>query len=511
MTEREFAIDVVRRLQAANYVALWAGGCVRDEMLGLVPTDYDVATDALPDEVRPLFRRTVAVGASFGVIQVLGPRRANGLPLSVEVATFRTDLGYSDGRRPDAVVYSSPEDDARRRDFTINGMFFDPLEDRLIDYVGGQEDLDAHILRAIGDPATRFSEDKLRLLRAVRFATRFDLAIEPATRQALIAMAPQIVVVSAERIANELQRVLVYPARARGVRLLDEVGLVEPLLPELLEMKGLPYGPPGAVNGDVWDHELKVLELLGPSPSFVLAFAALLHDVGKRRALGRTPDRYTFHGHEHISCRMASDLCVRLKLSNSERERIEWLVENHQKLADARRMRTSKLKQILAHEGIAELLELHRADALASGRSTDHVAYCEQLLREWSQADLNPPAVLSGHDLMRMGLEPGPLFKGLLAAVRDAQLDGAVSTRKQALELVTRLLTEWGFKPVDAKAPPPLLSGPELVAMGLQPGPLFKRLLDEVEAARITGTVTTADDARGVVERLMKEMQEDEQ
>lgn len=448
MTEREFAIDVVRRLREAGYQALWAGGCVRDELLGLTPKDYDVATSARPEEVRRLFRRTVAVGMSFGVVEVLGPRTPDG-PLRVQVATFRSDVSYSDGRHPDAVVFSSPEEDALRRDFTINGMFFDPLAGQLIDFVGGQVDLQNRVLRAIGDPAARFAEDKLRLLRAVRFATRFDLTIEPATASAIQAMAGQIVAepaVSAERIADELRKLLVYPRRARGVQLLDEVGLVSPLLPELLEMKGLPQGPPDAPTGDLWGHVLRVLEMLGPTPSFPLAFAALLHDVGKRRTVGRTPDRYTFYCHEHVGRRLAGEICLRLKLSNVERERIEWLVEKHQFLCDARHMRPSKLKTTLAHPGIQELLALHRADALASGRDVDHVEFCEQLLRQWSEADLNPPPLLTGNDLMARGLEPGPDFKRLLDAVREAQLDGTVTAVEQAWTLVERLLAEGGEK-----------------------------------------------------------------
>jgi poly(A) polymerase len=450
MTEREFAIDVVRRLHSASYQALWAGGCVRDELLGLLPKDYDVATDARPEQVQRLFRHTVGVGKEFGVVKVLGPRTDAGW-LEVEVATFRSDVSYTDGRHPDRVVFSSPREDALRRDFTINGMFFDPLKNELIDYVGGQEDLRRRVLRAIGDPATRFREDKLRMLRAVRIATRFDLTIDPATAAAIRAMAaeitrppPQPAGVSAERIAEELRKLLVYPQRARGVRLLDELGLVAPLLPELLEMKGVPQGPPSAPTGDLWEHVLRVLELLGPDVSFPLAFAALLHDVGKRRTMGRGPDRWTFHYHEHVGRRMASEVCLRLKLSNAERERVEWLVEKHQYLCDARQMRTSKLKPVLAHPGIRELLALHRADAQASGRSTDHVAYCEALLREWSAEDLDPPPLITGHDLQRLGIPPGPLYKRLLDTVRDAQLDGTVRTPQEALELVKRLLKEGG-------------------------------------------------------------------
>jgi poly(A) polymerase len=440
MTEREFAVDVVRQLRAAGFEALWAGGCVRDELLGLVPKDYDIASSARPEEVRRLFRRTVAVGMAFGVVEVLGPRQ-DGKPLRVQVATFRSDVSYSDGRHPDRVVYSTAREDALRRDFTINGMFFDPLEGRLLDYVGGQDDLRARLLRAIGDPATRFEEDKLRMLRAVRLATRFELGIDPATAAAVRAMAPQIGVVSAERIAEELRQLLVHPRRTRGLNLLDDLGLVTPILPELLPMKGLPQGPPAAPTGDLWEHTLAVLDRL-EAPSFPLALAALLHDIGKPRTVGRTPDRYTFYYHEHVGRRIAGEICERLRLANVERERVEWLVERHQFLADVRQMRTSKLKTILAHPGIRELLALHRADALASGRSLDHVEYCEYLLREWSEADLNPPPLLTGHDLTRRGLQPGPLFKRLLDAVREAQLEGTVTTPRQAMELVDRLLAE---------------------------------------------------------------------
>ncbi|HEV3116365.1 MAG TPA: CCA tRNA nucleotidyltransferase [Gemmataceae bacterium] len=441
MTEREFAVDVVNRLRGAGYEALWAGGCVRDELLGLVPDDYDIATNARPEEVMKLFRRTVAVGASFGVVQVLGPASEQGR-LTVEVATFRSDAGYSDGRHPDAVIFSSAQEDALRRDFTINGMFFDPIDNRLIDYVGGREDLGNKILRAIGDPAVRFAEDKLRMLRAVRLATRFALKIEGKTAEAIQAMAAQITVVSAERIAEELRKLLVHPQRARGVNLLHDLGLAAAIVPELLPMKGLPQGPPQAPTGDLWDHVMRVLELAGPQVSFPLAFAALLHDVGKPRMVGRTPDRYTFYGHEHVGRRMSEDIAARLKLSNVERERLSWLVEKHQFLCEARHMRLSKLKQTLVHPGIAELLALHRADAMASGRSTDHVEYCEELLARWTAADLDPAPLATGDDLVALGLEPGPNFKRLLDAVREAQLEGTIRTKAQALELIRRMLEE---------------------------------------------------------------------
>jgi poly(A) polymerase len=451
--ERDFAVEVVRRLRGADYEALWAGGCVRDELLSLTPKDYDVATSAHPEQVRRLFRRTFAVGASFGVIEVLGPRTGQGF-LRVQVATFRSDVSYSDGRHPDAVVYSSPREDALRRDFTINGMFFDPIEERLIDFVGGRADLEARVLRAIGEPGQRFSEDKLRMLRAVRLAARFELHIDPATAAAIRSMAPQIGVVSAERIAEELRKLLVDPHRARGMRLFMDLGLAEAVLPELVPMRGLPQGAPpagasalpapglpGQAATDLWEHVLQVLEHLGPAPSFPLALAALLHDVGKPRTVGRTPDRYTFYYHEHVGKRLTGEIALRLRLSNDERERAEWLVEKHQILGDAPQMRPSKLKPLLAHPGIRELLALHRADALASGRDTAHVEYCERLLGEW---DLNPPPLITGADLIAMAIPQGPIYKRLLDAVREAQLEGTVTTREEALALVQRLLQEPG-------------------------------------------------------------------
>jgi poly(A) polymerase len=458
--ERDFATDVVRRLRQAGHEALWAGGCVRDQLLSLVPKDYDVATSARPEEVRRLFRRTIAVGASFGVVEVLGPRTPEG-PLKIQVATFRTDVydDGGDGRHPGHVVYATAREDAERRDFTINGMFFDPLDDRLIDYVGGQADLRAGILRAIGEPRQRFDEDKLRMLRGVRLAARFGFILEPGTAAAIREQAPSLAVISAERIADELRKLLVTRRRAEGMAQFMDLGLAAVVLPELLPMRGLLYGPPrpeaalpppgqsgAAEGGDLWGHVLRVLDLLGEGPSFPLALAALLHDVGKPRTVARMPDRYTYHGHEHVGRRLAGEICLRLRLSNDERERVEWLVEKHQLLCEVRQMRTSTLKPLLAHAGIRELLALHRADALASGRSVEHVEYCERLLSEWTADDLTPAPLLTGHDLTRLGLEPGPVFKKLLDAVREGQLDGAIRTTQEARALVERLLKEWREK-----------------------------------------------------------------
>lgn len=407
MTERGFAIDVVRALQQAGFRALWAGGCVRDELLGLHPQDYDVATDARPEQVIQLFRRSIAVGASFGVIEVVGPRGPHHKHLTVEVATFRSDGTYSDGRRPDSVVFSSPEEDAQRRDFTINGMFFDPLTDQLHDFVGGRADLEAKVLRAIGDPAKRFAEDKLRMLRAVRIAARFELEVEPDTLSAARQQAADIRVVSAERIAEELRKMLTHPHRARGVKLLREFELVEPILPQLA---------PAATQ---WDHLVRVMELLEsptwPTPmavSFPLAFAALLHKTGKENA---------------------AQIANRLKLSTDEKTQLVWLVEKHQFLADASTMRASALKPILSHPGIGELLALHRADALASGHNLEHIEFCERVLRETPPEVLNPPPALTGEDLIALGLKPGPDFKRWLDAVRVEQLEGRVKTKEGAV------------------------------------------------------------------------------
>jgi poly(A) polymerase len=411
MTERVFAIAVVKTLQDAGHQALWAGGCVRDELLGLVPKDYDIATDARPEQVRQLFKRTLAIGASFGVVEVLGPRQ-EGQVLKVQVATFRSDGTYSDGRRPDQVVFSSACEDALRRDFTINGMFFDPVLGELKDYVNGQADLHARILRAIGDPVLRFQEDKLRLLRAVRMATRFELTIDPATAQAIETLAPQLPVVSAERIAEELRQLLVHPRRSRGLNLLMELGLAAIVLPELQRLKA----------AERWQHVLNVLDYLGPNPSFPLAMAALLLDFGEAKR------------------DIAEDIASRLKLSNAEHNRISWLLQNYRALAVPRALRLSKLKTLLSQPGIHELLALERVGALANCMDIDHVEYCKRLLETWSPHEMQPPPLINGEDLKALGLTPGPLFKRILDRVYEAQLDGDITTCEEALELARKLI-----------------------------------------------------------------------
>ena len=436
---RAFATEVVRRLRQKGFQALWAGGCVRDLILRLPPTDFDVATDATPEQVMRIFRKTVPVGASFGVVRVRESEDHE-----VEVATFRSDGAYIDGRHPESVVFSSPELDAARRDFTINGMFLDPFSDEVIDFVGGRADLDARVLRAIGDPWERFREDKLRLLRAVRFAARFRLRIDPSTRAAITAMAPQIAVVAAERVAQELRRMLVHETRSKAVDLMLDLGLAATVLPPLVPMKGVFQGKPVQPEGDLWDHVLLVLDLLPPEPSFPLAFAALLHDVGKPATKSIHSGRLSFHNHEKEGRKIADEVCRRLRLSNVERERITWLVEYHQYLGEAKRLREAKLKRILAMPGIDELLALHRADALASFGECTQVDYCRYYLEAQPGGPINPPPLVTGHDLVRHGLNPGSHFATLLEQIREAQLDRIINSKREALEWLDRRMASQG-------------------------------------------------------------------
>ena len=435
---RDFALEVVLRLRRAGFQALWAGGCVRDLLLGLVPVDYDVATDATPEQVMlSLPFRAITVGISFGVVRIRHPRMQG---IEVEVATFRSDSAYVDGRRPAAVIFSSPELDAARRDFTINGMFMDPESSQVIDYVGGLDDLRNQVLRAIGDPAERFREDKLRLLRAIRFAARFNLEIEPNTLQSLRAMAGEVVVVSPERIAQELRRMLVHENRAQAMNMALEVGLVAAILPPLVDMRGLFQGKPVQPEGDLWDHTMLVLRLLPVRPSFTLAFAALVHDVGKPFTRANHHGRTSFHSHDQVGSRIADRLCKNLRLSNVERERITWLVAFHQYLGEAKKLREAKLKRVLAQPGIDELLALHRADALASTGDTEHVDYCAYYLENQPAGPINPPPLLTGHDLVRHGLEPGAHFAVILETIREAQLEGRVQSKREVLDWVDRYM-----------------------------------------------------------------------
>ncbi len=428
---RDFALEVVKRLRAAGFQALWAGGCVRDLLLGETPADYDVATSALPDQALAILPfHAIPVGASFGVVRVLDPTREG---QAVEIATFRGDGEYKDARRPSKVEFGTAEIDAARRDFTINGMFLDPIENHVIDYVGGREDLKNRVLRAIGDPYARFREDHLRVLRAVRMAARFELEIEPVTRRAIKAGARGLLSVSAERIAQELRRMLVHPSRAFACDLALEVGLLRNILPPLVELRGVFAGLPAMPEADFWDHTLRVLELLPCEPSFPLAFAALMHDVEK--------PRLRFHQYDSARqalerLRITDSLCRRLKLSNAERDQVGWLVKHHERLRGAGGVSHSMLKRLLAAPATSDLLELERADALASFGEAPHVDYCESYLRHEPYGPINPPPLLTGHDLMTIGLTPGPQFARILEMVRDEQLDLRLASRDEALQWV---------------------------------------------------------------------------
>ncbi|MCS7168324.1 MAG: HD domain-containing protein [Gemmatales bacterium] len=479
---RRFAVHVVERLRQAGYEAYWAGGCVRDMLLGLTPHDYDVATSARPEEVQRLFRRTVAVGASFGVVEVIGPK-VDGERLKVQVATFRREGPYSDGRHPDSVTFTTAAEDAQRRDFTINGLFYDPLRGEVLDYVGGQRDLQARLLRAIGNPHERFQEDKLRMLRAVRLAAQFQLTIETTTATAIRQLAEQIRMVSAERIAEELRRLLVHPGRRQGLELLHELHLMPAVLPEVSAMPhfDVPTEPPtdhevrspsrpsdalaatpvdNSAVGALWQHTLRVLELLR-EPTFPLALAALFHDAGIMHVASREDDASADAGasdavitprflsetvrypdHEKVGARLVEQAGRRLRLSNAEWQRAAWLVAHHHALDAPWDLPAHRLKPLLAHAAIGELLALVEADALAEERSLAHVQFCRDKLRTWPPQVLNPPPLITGDDLIALGLKPGPAFGRILQRIRDAQLDEILQTREQALALAQQLVSE---------------------------------------------------------------------
>ncbi len=421
--KREFAVEVVRTLQGAGFRALWAGGCVRDLLLGRPPDDYDVATSARPEEVQKLFgpKRTLAIGASFGVILVHGPRRS---PAGdVEVATFRTEGPYLDGRRPENVTFATAEEDAQRRDFTINGMFYDPLAEQVSDYVGGRDDLARKIVRAIGDPLARFREDKLRMLRAVRFVARFGFDLDPQTADAVQAMSAEILVVSQERIADELKKMLVHPRRRRALELAHDLNLLTVILPELAPVAATAGW---AAGKDHWLATLKALESLD-NPRFELALAAALHDV----ACDGTADE---------AGRLAEAICRRLKLSNDECHDVAWLIEHRPALQGAPMWPLHRLKRLLAEKLIPELIVLASAQDAARGEDLTDVEFCENYLRATSAEEINPPPLITGKDLHELGLAPGPRFKELLDAVRDAQLDGLVKSREEAIAWITRTL-----------------------------------------------------------------------
>ena len=424
---------VVRRLQEAGFTAYLAGGCVRDMIMSRESDDYDVATSARPEDVSALFPRTVGVGARFGVVIVMEQGH------QIEVATFRSDNAYIDGRHPESIRFSSPEEDARRRDFTINGLFYDPATGETLDYVDGNRDIKAGVVRAIGDPLERFREDHLRLMRAVRFAARFGFKMEDETLKAIEDLAPMIQKVSAERICAELAKMLVDPSRAAAVELLDSSGLLEQVLPEMSRMKGVPQPEQYHPEGDVFTHTLRSLKSLD-RPNFTTAMVTLLHDVGKPATFERNGDKIKFYKHEIVGEKTARKICQRLKMSRKESETVAWLVRRHMVFKDARRMRESKLKRLFATDAYDELAELSRADALASTNDLSDYEYCRMKREQMSEEEIKPEPLLRGKDLIEMGLEPGPPFGRLLESVYEAQLDGRLHTSQDAVEYVKTLL-----------------------------------------------------------------------
>jgi poly(A) polymerase len=493
--QSEAAIEIIRALRDAGHQAYLAGGCVRDLLLGRAPADYDVATSATPDIVLEMFPRTFAVGAHFGVVLV-APEMEDS-KFVTEVATFRSDGAYSDGRHPDAVRYTtSPEEDVKRRDFTINGLLLDPLAlpdninavgyprslavgDRgthepqsiapdplqntgcpgsrfwdpglheppsseaalapgLLDYVGGVADLRSGIIRAIGRPEQRFEEDHLRMLRAVRFAARFGFDIEPATLNAIRALAPRIHAVSRERVRDELTRMLTEGHARRALELLDKTALLNEVLPEIARMKGVGQPAQYHPEGDVWTHTLMLLEQLEPNCSMTLAWGALLHDVGKPPTFRVAPDRIRFDGHVEVGVAMGADICRRFRFSNDETHQILALIENHMRFADAERMKTSTLKRFFRIENFEEHLALHRMDCMAASRNLDHYNFVRDRWLAMPEETVRPKPLITGRELIAAGYKPGAGFREMLRVAEDAQLEGLVSTEEEALKLVAQ-------------------------------------------------------------------------
>ncbi len=425
------ARGIVQRLHDAGHIALYAGGCVRDRLMGVEPHDYDIATAARPEQVQALFRRTVAVGAHFGVIVVLDGS------YEFQVATFRHDGQYLDGRHPTTVSFSTPEQDAERRDFTINGLFFDPLTDRLIDYVGGQRDLDARVLRAIGNPADRIREDRLRMLRAVRFATTLGFDLDGATWRAVCENARHIHEVSAERIREELMKILLSPRRARGFDLLDESGLLRAILPEIEALKGCEQPPQFHPEGDVFKHTRIMVDLLPAQVSGALVLSVLFHDIGKPGTFTTDPDgRIRFNGHDRLGAAMTERVMLRLRFSRAEIDATVEAVANHMVFKDVQQMRVAKLKRFLARPHMDDELELHRVDCTSSHGLLDNYEFLKAQREEFASEPLIPPPLITGRDLIALGMKPSPRFAEILEAVEIRQLENTLTTREEALDWV---------------------------------------------------------------------------
>jgi poly(A) polymerase len=444
---RDFSKTIIQTLRHHGFQAYLAGGCVRDLLLKREPADFDVATSATPAQVMDLFPDTYAVGAQFGVVLVPLPESEregtaeNAIPKAqaVEVATFRRDLGHADGRHPDEVRFSQdPREDVVRRDFTINGMMLDPVSGNVLDFVGGRADLEAKLIRAIGDPDRRFVEDKLRTLRAVRFASRFEYEIEAETLAAIQRRACEIQAVSRERVRDELTKMLTEGQARRAFLLLDETGLLKEVLPEISAMKGVAQPPEYHPEGDVFVHTLLLLENLPyPCPP-TLAWGALLHDVGKPATFRVAPDRIRFDRHVEVGVKIAEEICERLRFSNHDAAQVLALVDNHMRFGHVWRMKESTLKKFMRLPGFDQHLALHRADSLASHRNLSTHHFLQKKLREIPSEQIRPAALITGVDLIAAGYIPGPRFREILETVEDAQLEGRLHSHASALEFVRR-------------------------------------------------------------------------
>ncbi|MPZ77633.1 MAG: HD domain-containing protein [Deltaproteobacteria bacterium] len=431
MSQKDRAIAIVKRLREQGYESYLAGGCVRDFLLNKTPQDYDIATNARPEEIQRIFPYTIPVGAQFGVLLVV----IDGHPF--EVATFRFDGPYLDGRRPSHVRYGTLREDIARRDFTINGMIYDPIDNRIIDLVDGKKDLERRCIRAIGNPSQRFEEDRLRMVRAIRFAASLNFKIESATFEAIKQSAARVTQISWERIGEEITRVLIEGGARQGFELLDQSGLLKILLPEIDAMKGTEQSPDHHPEGDVFNHTLLTLRHLD-APTETLAYGCLLHDVGKPVCIRKDAHRITFYGHTDRGAEMAEEILKRLKRGRAVWERVAYLVKNHLRHTQAPKMRLSTLKRFLREDGIDELLELARIDALSSSGDLQYYEFCKVRMSEMQEVEIRPEPLLRGRDLIEMGYVPGPIFTDILRRVEDAQLGGELTSRQEAIEWVNR-------------------------------------------------------------------------
>lgn len=426
-------MKVLKRLREHGHTAYFAGGCVRDMFLAMEPHDIDIATSALPQEVESLFHRTIAVGAEFGVILVLEQEA------EIQVATFRHDGTYADGRRPTTVTFANAQEDAKRRDFTINGLFYDPVSQEVFDYVGGKEDLSLQIIRAIGDPEERFEEDKLRLLRAIRFAATLDFQIDPATWNIIVKLAPKISIVSAERIRDELQKIFLSPHRLRGFDLLDESGLLKEIFPEIEKLKKCEQPPEFHPEGDVYVHTRLMLSMLPEKASLSLVLSVLFHDIGK--PLTRTVDasgKMRFYAHDQLGAMMTEKILHRLRFPNKIIDAVIPAVRLHMSFKDVPNMRLATLRRMMARPTFEDELELHRVDCASSHGMLDNYQLLKQKQQELADLELVPPPLLSGKDLIEIGLQPGIVLGKILYSVKEAQLENILTTRQEALEWVKK-------------------------------------------------------------------------